>query len=592
MHRPLFRRRPMACALAAMSLALPLHAAEFVFEGELQDGGAPANGLYDLQLTPYVDMQSALPLGAPSEFPLVEVIDGRFRVSLDLPGHIEAPVLAVAVRDGGAKSAYSPLPGRQQAKAGQIGVCWSTTGDEGAVAGTHFIGTTDKTTFEMRAGAAPVLRLIPTGGAPNILAGNSGNSIAGSSTVASVIGGGGNAINPNLIEDSFATISGGSGNRVSAASGTIAGGFSNRVSAIGGAVLGGFGNRAEGGSSVVGGGEQNLASGQYASVSGGFQNVAGGGRAAVGGGLWNDTPGRFGTAPGGSENCAGGELSFAAGFRAKVRRGADSTAETGLGCAGVPTTAGVDGDAGTFVWADSGLADFVSTGPDQFLVRASGGFALNSNVVPGSTDLFVNSRSNAANADLLLKARGASDGINFGATSNGTLFIARADVSNAAVPVYTDYAQWSSTGQFRLYFDNPIKPTGGGFSAPSDARLKQHIAPLTDSLNRLLALRGTTFEYLPTAPKGFYTPGMQTGFIAQEVEKVFPEWVSTDASGYKLVGIKGFEALAVEALRELRQEKDAEIETLQLQLDEQREANAALEARLERLEAALTDRVR
>ena len=60
----------------------------------------------------------------------------------------------------------------------------------------------------------------------------------------------------------------------------------------------------------------------------------------------------------------------------------------------------------------------------------------------------------------------------------------------------------------------------------------------------------------------------------------------------ELVGIKGFEALTVEALRELRQEKDAEIETLQLQLDEQREANAALDARLQRLEAALAGRVR
>jgi endosialidase-like protein len=50
--------------------------------------------------------------------------------------------------------------------------------------------------------------------------------------------------------------------------------------------------------------------------------------------------------------------------------------------------------------------------------------------------------------------------------------------------------------------------------------------------------------------------GPQTGLIAQEVEKVFPDWVSSDPEGYKELTIRGFEALTIEALRELKNEVD------------------------------------
>ena len=57
--------------------------------------------------------------------------------------------------------------------------------------------------------------------------------------------------------------------------------------------------------------------------------------------------------------------------------------------------------------------------------------------------------------------------------------------------------------------------------------------------------------------------GLQMGLIAQEVEAVFPQWVSTSPDGYKEITISGFEALTIEALRELQ----AEIETLKIRLD-------------------------
>jgi hypothetical protein len=47
------------------------------------------------------------------------------------------------------------------------------------------------------------------------------------------------------------------------------------------------------------------------------------------------------------------------------------------------------------------------------------------------------------------------------------------------------------------------------------------------------------------------------GMIAQEVESVFPQWVGTDRQGYKDLTIRGFEALTVEAMRELKAENEA-----------------------------------
>jgi len=85
----------------------------------------------------------------------------------------------------------------------------------------------------------------------------------------------------------------------------------------------------------------------------------------------------------------------------------------------------------------------------------------------------------------------------------------------------------------------------------SDARLKKNVKPLTDALSQLLRLRGVFFEWAAPEEWGRLS-GRHMGLVAQEVEKVFPEWVSTGAHGYKEMTPKGLEALIVEALRELK----------------------------------------
>jgi hypothetical protein len=110
------------------------------------------------------------------------------------------------------------------------------------------------------------------------------------------------------------------------------------------------------------------------------------------------------------------------------------------------------------------------------------------------------------------------------------------------------------------------KPGGGSWSNSSDLRLKKNVAKLDDALESLLQLRGVTFEYKD--PKSINErSGERIGLIAQEVEKVFPDWVEQRDDGYKIVTFRGFEALTVEALRELRDEKDLQIADLRLEND-------------------------
>lgn len=135
---------------------------------------------------------------------------------------------------------------------------------------------------------------------------------------------------------------------------------------------------------------------------------------------------------------------------------------------------------------------------------------------------------------------------------------------------------------------NAAKAGGGSWAVFCDERLKQDITPLSGTLEKLLSLHGYSFEYTDAALKrGFVLPGTQIGLKAQEVERVFPDWVAADSDGYLYVTERATTALMVEALRDLRAEKDAADARAQVRIDELARENAELRARLERIESAL-----
>jgi endosialidase-like protein len=125
---------------------------------------------------------------------------------------------------------------------------------------------------------------------------------------------------------------------------------------------------------------------------------------------------------------------------------------------------------------------------------------------------------------------------------------------------------------------NAYKPGGGSWSTLSDVRTKKSVEPLSNALGQLLKLHGVTYEY--TNPSAFHElPGTHVGMVAQDVEQVFPSWVDTGADGYKRVTFRGFESVAVEAVRELdatSKEAMARIADLEHQNAELRHAIEAL----------------
>ena len=125
--------------------------------------------------------------------------------------------------------------------------------------------------------------------------------------------------------------------------------------------------------------------------------------------------------------------------------------------------------------------------------------------------------------------------------------------------------------------DSPYSTIGGG---------RRH--NIADDTWQATIAGGYEFEYTEEAlAERLGRPGGQIGLIAQEVEKVFPDWVEEDEDGYKYVTERGTTALLVEALRELRDERDAQIEAQREQIAGQQGQIAELNTRLARLEALL-----
>ena len=102
----------------------------------------------------------------------------------------------------------------------------------------------------------------------------------------------------------------------------------------------------------------------------------------------------------------------------------------------------------------------------------------------------------------------------------------------------------------------------------SDIRLKTNSSRIKDALSGVLSLSGVTYSYNTAKyPELRLSDGPQIGFIAQELEQVYPELVKTKEDGFKAVNYAQLVPVLVEAIKE----QQLMIEELKQQVNELRE---------------------
>jgi hypothetical protein len=563
------KRTLLFAALAATSLlgAGAASAAAFTYHGNLQDSGKPAQGKYDIELTLYSAPSGGTVIGGPLTLYGVTIRDGSFNTEADfgpLTKTFAQAYVGAKVRTAGSGS-FTPLAERSVATPDTNTSCpgsWSLDGNAGNPSGS-FLGTADSASLTLKTDNTQAATTFVTanGPVPNWLGGLF-NEYGGQG--AFVGGGGGNSPGDTTNANSagnFGVVGGGQGNQAGTNSksySAVGGGISNKANASYAAIAGGFGNQA---------------TSDYASMAGGNQNTASGSASSVGGGVVNTASGAAAVVPGGSHNTASGGSSFAAGayavagadsfvwsdgyqstaFSSSAANQFDIRATGGVAINGTPANSSVEftvyagaadgfggnadmellakGNKGYEITSEVGtsgnddsILDIARIGPNvgsytnAFRILPSSGIAVIGPVGSSAITLVPSS----ATAEIILDAHGSQQSdLGFSITKCAT----------SGCGTSTEFLNFGAAGDLQIFNATAEKPGGGSWTATSDRRIKQDIAPIKDALDTVMKLRPVNFRYTPEyrAMEGGLADKSYAGFIAQEYADVFPTDVISTA---------------------------------------------------------------
>ncbi len=424
----------------------------------------------------------------------------------------------------------------------------------------------------------------------NAISGGRSNEIEDSASYSAISGGLNNHIYSNT---EFSTISGGVANIIGVASDrvTIAGGNLNTIwdSTLGASIGGGIGNDIAANSqyttigggkahyiysdhaSTISGGEMNRMLGNTRSsvIAGGDTNLMGAGvsRSVISGGGKNyigDTS-SYSVISGGHTNSIGRYTDYAliAGGRYDtIESGADHSSILG----GFRNKIGA---AATFSTIAGGYGLTLS-GSRSFGFHADGGFFTSKpmEVDASYTAVFGNVNFWLANNDSVARQMRFYEPFNSTGAYPGPV-ASRAFFTSFEAPLLSDtirYVLPATKGaagdvlEIASINGDRVTLEWDTDDDSSDRRFKKNIRRLSNALDSTLLLRGVRHDWKREEfPDRNFGDGEAIGFIAQEVEAVFPELVETESDGYKKVKYAKVTALLVEALR-----------TQQEQLDQQR----------------------
>ena len=136
--------------------------------------------------------------------------------------------------------------------------------------------------------------------------------------------------------------------------------------------------------------------------------------------------------------------------------------------------------------------------------------------------------------------------IDFGISSDDVAHLFRTDAANNRIGIGT------SSPQALLHVTGSISGSSiqasGDITAfySSDERLKDNVTPIASAIDKIRKIGGYEFDWNDNSEHS----GHDVGVIAQEIEKVLPEVVTTRGNGYKAVRYEKIVALLIAALNE------------------------------------------
>ena len=166
-----------------------------------------------------------------------------------------------------------------------------------------------------------------------------------------------------------------------------------------------------------------------------------------------------------------------------------------------------------------------------------------------------------------------------GGSDMNTPLVFSVEILRSGVHTYTDAMFIAGDGNVGIGQANPVHKidvvgtaglsTGTAWTNTSDIRFKNIQSELTgSSLEKVMALRPVSFTWSELHDTKYgKDPGLKYGFIAQDVQKVIPEFISQDNQGYLWYNPSGMEAILTAAI----QEQQKEIEQLRREVAELRE---------------------
>ncbi len=220
-----------------------------------------------------------------------------------------------------------------------------------------------------------------------------------------------------------------------------------------------------------------------------------------------------------------------------------------------------DGGTGTSNGSITGTGDltFTTGAVDNKIYFATKG----STAFPGAHSAYVNeygdfyTDSGAALYTNTIKSQASGNDLTIDTTGTGDLALQVTASGGVGIGTNTPGVKFDIVG------GSGRVETGQNWLTNSDARYKTNITTLEGALPKILSLRGVRYD-MKTEKNIIPGKGKQIGFIAQELEQQFPEFVVTDNKGYKAVAYDKLTAILVNAIKE----QQAQIEDLKKQVAE------------------------